>query len=163
MSGVNYKEVSFKSIYQQIQVQLVKLNIDSQNYYNNKIKSAKVLLETNRFSSGKASLLKSASALVGGMSELQSIGFSGLHAKTGKYHLSKLLGCSPSTGLNRLRKWKTNNIIERTVVKVNLNIPASNAAHDLLKNDYKHLLINGSGKYYIQAGSIISFKVKSTY
>lgn len=156
-AGVDYENVNFKSICQQINIQIVKLNITSQDYKVNIIKSAISILKSNRFQKGKTQLLKKASAIVGGMSKLKSIDPKLLHNKTGKYHLSKLLGCSPSTGLNRLRSWSKLNLIKRTIVKVNLNIKANHSTFDLLKDKYKYLLINSKGDYYIQAGSTVYF------
>lgn len=159
MRGYNYPTLSFKEVYKAIQIGIVKLNINQQEYWNSKVLKAKQSLLKNRFSRGT---LKSAMSIAKklGMSsttDLQSINDTDYKAKTGRNHLSKLIGSSSSTGAKRLSKWAKENIIKRLIVRKELNVVANNATFDLLKHQYSKLLVNKQGLFYIICGSYITF------
>jgi len=62
--------------------------------------------------------------------------------KTGKYHLSKLLGLSPSTGINILKSMVKDNTVKRTVIKFNISkLDYTNDSFDYLRNTYPQFTI----------------------
>lgn len=159
MRGYNYPTLSFKEVYKAIQIGIVKLNINQQEYWNSKVLKAKESLLKNRIT---ASELRSAKAItkrlgLPNISALQCINDGDYVAKTGRNHLSRLLGCHSSTGSKRLRIWAKEYIIERKVIYKDLGIISTHATFDLLKNKYSKLFTNKSGMFYVILGSTVSF------
>lgn len=148
------KEPSFKAVYASLQAEIFKLNISHQQYRIDRIKEAQRLLESNCINRGSANFIKRVSAQC--EVNVSRIGKDSLYAKSGKNHIASLLGSSASTGLKRLRNWNRDGIIKRTVITKEL-LHVNHASFDLLKDHYKHILINRStGKFFIQVGSAIS-------
>jgi hypothetical protein len=148
------KQGTYKGIYASIQKEIFKLNISSQEYRISRILRAKNLLEANRNNVREFNFVRRVQSQYGG--KLSSINESNLYPKSGKFHTSKLFGCSPSTGLKRLRNWNRDGIIKREVVTKEL-LHVNHASFDLLKQHYKHILINHTtGKFYAQVGSKVS-------
>jgi hypothetical protein len=79
--------------------------------------------------------------------------------KTGKYHLSKLLGLSPSTGINLLKDMIKDNTVKRTVIKFNVSkLGYSNDSFDLLRAKYPKFTVlpySGNKSFNVYKGSRI--------
>lgn len=152
------KEISFKAISAQIQKELFKLNIHQQEYRINQIKEG---IEAIRepFVEGAKNKIKTACKMLrlSKSDDLLSIPIDSLYAKSGKYHLGKILGCSDSTALNRLRNWHNQNIIKRAMIIKNFDLKVCHASFDYLKGHCHHLMINKNGMYYSIMGSKIEY------
>lgn len=159
MRGYKYPTITFKEVYKAIQIGIVKQNIYQQNYWNNKVLKAKESLSKNRITASELRSAKAISKRLGmpNISELKCINDEDYTAKTGRNHLSRLLGCHSSTGSKRLKFWAKEYIIERKVIYKDLGIISTHATFDLLKHKYSKLFTNKSGMFYVILGSIISF------
>lgn len=150
--------ISVKAIAAQIQRELFKLNIQQQEY---KICQIKAGIEAIRepFVEGAKHKIKKACKLMrlSKSDDLLSISIDSLYAKSGKYHLGNILGCSNSTALNRLRNWHSEKVIKRTIIIKNFDLKVCHASFDYLKNYCHHLMINKSGMYYTIIGSKIEY------
>ena len=153
------KDASFKAVYASLQAEILRLNITHQEYRNGAILRAKQAFSENSINKGDWVNIRQVSKQLGfeRVDQVLSIDESKHRSKTGKNHLSNLLGCSPSTALKRLRNWHRDGIINRTVVTKEL-LPANPGSFDLLKSEYNYLLINrNTGMYFAQIGSTIEF------
>lgn len=77
---------------------------------------------------------------------------------TGKFHLSGLIGCSPSTAASLLRNWTLAGRIKRKIVVDFVKTSVSHAAFDSLKalgNKFIHPSSTGNG-FFVNKGSIIT-------
>lgn len=159
--GVEYSSLTLKEISKKIQIELVRLNISQQNFWNNKILEAKKLLSKNRIKSSEVRRIKAAAKKLGSSNDtsiLKRINEGDFKAKTGRNHIAGIIGCSASTGAKRLSKWAKDNVISRTIIRKDLNIVASHAAFDELKDKYSKLLVNKQGSFFVILGSHIEFK-----
>lgn len=74
---------------------------------------------------------------------------------TGKNHLAKILGCSPTAAVTLLKKWNDNNLIKRTVIAKKVSMPKNHGTFDYLKSIYNRYIIPVSDGYLVSLGSVI--------
>lgn len=80
---------------------------------------------------------------------------------SGKNHVASIVGCSPATGKNLLKKLHNKNVITRTIVFEKLNYEYNTYSFDMIKATNKQWTIVPSTKnqcFYLSKGSLISLK-----
>lgn len=156
-SWKRYEVLDIKQIYNQIQEQILLLNFKQQQFrIKKKKKEVELVLAVENSKKSHPKKVKSLIKKYGSFSKAKG----SISKKykdsivSGKYHSSKLLGCSPSTGLNILRRM--NNVsIRRTIISEKLNIPYTFTSFDNLKKDY--LIIPSEKKkcFFVSKGSTV--------
>lgn len=152
-----YEELNIKNIYNEIQEQILLLNFKQQQFrLKKKKKEIDTILAVENSKKSHPKKVKSLIKKYGSFSKAKS-SISKKYANSivsGKFHTSKLIGCSPSTGLNILRRM--NNVsIRRTIISEKLNIPYTFTSFDNLKKDY--LIIPSEKKkcFFVSKGSTV--------
>lgn len=142
---------SFKGLCNAIEFALLKNNLETQEFNINR-KSVIDELGSNRLNEGSLSKLKRLAKEHGscGITELlcicQRINFT----VSGKFHLSNILGCSPTTASKRLRKWAKDRLIGRKEITKLIYTPCTYASFDFLKSQgYKYLIPFKDGTGFI--------------
>lgn len=150
-----YNNGSYKNILTRIQLSLAERNFNQQEYCHDLVAEASDVLHNRKTGSFKR--LRKLKRLMGAkdFTEVKSMcKRQQLHIKTGKYHLAKILGCSPATATKRLRDWAEAKLIAREVIKKFIPIGVNPYAFDALKAQGHGLLIPFKGYgYYTYRGS----------
>jgi DNA-binding Lrp family transcriptional regulator len=160
-----YKELSFKEIYKTILYEKVLLNFKHQNHEINKKK--KIISRIIRIENSKKTHPKTIKSILkrfGSISKAKRSISKNYKSRirTGKNHLSNIIGCSPMTALSILKKMDKDKIIERTVIFERTEIPYTFTGYDELKNSQNHLIVPSPRKkcFFLSKGSIIVYPVK---
>ena len=161
------KNPSFKDIYNQIIDSVIIKNFQQQEYKINKQKKTLDLYQKSSkegchpTSKREYKLLKSLvkEAAQRGLTTEQYIKRiskkTDWYIKTGKNHISKLIGMSSSTGQIRLKKLQKENKIQREIILVNTGLPVIDECFQILKKETKHLIVPKGNVLFISKGSRI--------
>jgi len=151
------KKADFKYYKDLVEFSIFHENGMGQQHYNEKDEVID-RLKSNRTKGNDLDALKTLKKKHG----LDSIeGLKSIDTKTeihsGKFHLSNLLGCSPTTGANRLRRWHNEGKIEREIKKVFFIGDRSFRKFDALKAKGYKIVIPIATGFMAVMGSIITF------
>lgn len=161
------KATTVKQYQELIEIGILGRSIGQQQHNYKKIRSIYDFLNNKSVTKGRArmqKIRKMASKL--GLSLDEFINYINrlvkvklANAVTGRFHLSKMVGFSSSTGAKRLVKWNEKGYINRKVVRKDTKEPISSFNKRRLLNDcrYTHLHECGSrGTYIVVLGSKVS-------
>ena len=156
----DYPVLTFNAVYEQIIFATVTNNFKKQRY---KINQDNFILTDNRNYKAKVKALKLAASLaaskgVDTVGYLQSISNRKRSSiVTGKFHISAIIGCSPTSGLNWLRKFHTKKMLNR---KVNREFIQSTGDpdqyYDLIHSNRAGMVYPAFGNFYNCKGSVIT-------
>lgn len=158
-TGVQYKDIKYKSVLSRIEFAFMELNFKQQEYLISVKNKAKQLLENRFICKQDYQWLKKAKKALKAkdMTEVLSISSKVVsQVRTGKYHVATNLGTSPSTALNRLRKWDKT-YINRVVVNDFHKTHVCNESFDYYKHKVspKHKVIPMRNGFNVSKGSVI--------
>ena len=153
------RKCDFKYYYNLIKFAIVKVNYDQQEH---RIKKNIVIedLRANRFNVVSRrkinALMKKHNAT--SVTDLLSIVKTRKHIVSGKFHVSKLVGCSPSTGSRLLRAWDKAGIIYRQIASSIVKAFVCHDSFDAIKkagHNYIYPSKDNSG-FWVTKGSVIT-------
>lgn len=159
----NYTTVTFKDVYEQVVSAIMLRNLKQQAY---RIERNEILFSTatdNCIKNAKNRAIKKLSkqAAKDGITTDQLL--SSIKSRkinyivTGKFHISTIIGCSPTSGLNWLRKLTKKKVITR---KVNSKFIQRNCNPDqyqhLIDSNYAGMVVPVMGGYRRCKGSVIT-------
>lgn len=150
------KSLSWKEFYEKIKLSFAKINFSQQQYNINLIKDFRT--GTNRKMKTIYTKLKKKYGVNSEKELNKCICRAPKEVVTGGYSISKLIGCSVSTGIKLLAKWQKNNSIERTINLQFIKLPITEASYIGLKAaGYKFVTpAKSRAGWWANLGSIIS-------
>lgn len=155
---VKYDVVSFKNVYNQIRKSLVLKNYRQQEYHIKRNKSFKQDLRNGNSKAIRILIKKAKEAGLSTSDYLKSLPKFSERIVSGKYHISSIIGMSPSTG-QRLLKELSLKEVHRMIQTKKLSNCQNNYELEALRNDFPgkavHLTKKGS---FLYLGSVISFR-----
>jgi len=158
------KATDFKGFKDRIEFALAEANFRAQQYIAKKFEIVELIKNANRLQRVDLRRLKSLKKFHGtdDLKVVENIARKSNTIRTGKNHLGKILGCSPSTGLQRLRKWNQQGRFKRTIIIVYFHMHVCEESERFIKSKskkYKHLIPISSG-YKCYIGSKIELHEK---
>lgn len=153
-----------KSIYEQIRYSVFVSHAKTQQHNINR-KTAIQSLNSNRTTHSQMKLLKRIAKKQGcEVGSLVSLSKCNEEIVTGKYHLSNIIGCSPSTASKLLIRWHCREAIKREIVEVGIKCPVTHDHFDALKSlGYTHVLVSKDmSGFKCKIGSKVSI-VRTTF
>ena len=165
------KRPTFKDVYNQIIDSVIIKNFKQQEYKINQEKekiSVYKRTKTSRLGSNKGDNRKQLTALKALAKDaakakmstddyVKSMSGRDNYIKTGKTHISKLIGMSASTGKRRLKSLEESKKIKRERIVENTNLPGLHECFDVLRSESNHFIIQGK-KLHLSKGSKIGLK-----
>jgi hypothetical protein len=153
------KNVCFKTFKERIEYALVEANYRQQEFITGKFNVLNAV-RGNCLKTGDKKKLDKLKKFHGvdNIKDLECISLKAGIIKTGKNHLSSILGCSASTGSNRLRKWAKEGRFKRKIISEIIDgIPVSPIGLETVKQQYGNNVVIVKGKYVRYIGSVITF------
>lgn len=145
------------AIYEKIKWGMAKLNYNQQQWHNDRLQKAYDLSQNCQNQKSVNFILKIAKYYYGVRSyeKFKSIcDGKEFHVRTGKCHVSKILGSSYQTGARLLRSWTKDGLITREIVKKFFRSNLDEAILKECEEEYSHVVEMSMG-YQCTMGSIV--------
>lgn len=161
-----YKKKTFKNIYNQILDSILIKNFKQQQYRINEVKQWISIYNKsfdgnknlNKYEQKQTKLLMQRAASFGMSVDafIKRLNECDIYVKTGKFHASKKISMSASTGARILRRLQTEEKVYREVVVLHTNVSVNHSGFDYLKTQNKEqTIIISEGEFLIAKGSRI--------
>jgi len=152
------EDMNVSSIYEKIKWEMAKLNFNQQQWHNDRLQKAYDLSQNCQKQKSVRFIQKIARKYYGTSSieDFKSIcDKKKFIVRTGKCHVSKILGSSTQTGARLLKLWTKDGFITREIVRKFYKVFLDEELEDILETRYTHVLPCSSG-YQCTLGSIVS-------